>query len=365
MFDFETYTVANCLVADTEARRAFAEKLLSRQRYHKVPLLLETKARPFENLESILFQAARNNGMTSVTPLLRALDLPQRGVLNPKRHAQLGGSMKVGSDRLATAVPTAPSAILPKGSVIYSGHCLRRDQLALSTSRICPACVRETGYGHAWWTLAPLAFCDVHGAALIDHCPNCASPISIARPAYDICSCGAKLLDHPSESPNRAAQAVAQLIAARFKREPDPEGLDELGFPVRHLRPLGLSAMLDLVTFFGTLSQTPGTVRMRKLKGVVRLDYAAIGHERAARILAGWPGNFYAELRCARAFVPNSDTQPLVAKSLDHIVQLATGSLRQPELQFVVAEIACFLASPDEWSEQRRRAACQRRGFDA
>jgi len=361
MFDFESYTVANCLAADTDVRRIFAEKLLRMQKYRNVPLLLGTEIRPFENLESILFEAAKNNGMTSVTPLLRALDLPQRGVLNPKRHAQLGGSLQAGVDRLAAAVPTAPSTVLPKGSTIYSGHCLRRDQLALSTSRICPACVHETGYGRAWWALAPLAFCDVHGTALIDHCLECASPISIARPAYDTCSCGAKLWGRPSESPNRAAQAVSQLVVARFKCEADPDGLDGLGFPMRHLGPLGLGSLLDLVTFFGALPQDPGTVRLRKLKSVVRLDYAGIGQVRAARILSGWPTSFYAELRGARAFFPNCDTQPLVAKSLDHIVHLATGSMRQPELQFVIAEIATFLVKPNEWSEERWHAARQAR----
>lgn len=361
MFDLELYTAANCLAADTDARRKFSEKLLQTQTFRNAPLLLGTETRPFENLESILFQAAKNNGMTNVTPLLRALDMPQRGVLNPKRHAQLGVSLKTGAEGVATAAPTAPSTVLPKGSVIYSGHCLRRDQLALSTSRICPACVRESGYGRSWWTLAPFAFCDVHGTALIDHCPKCSTPISIARPAYDICSCGAKFSDRPSESPNRAAQAVARLITARFRHEPDPKDLDELGFPAGHLKPLGLSAMLDLVAFFGALSQPPGTVRMRKLKGVVHLGRATTGHECTARILADWPKGFYAELRGARAFLPNCDTQPLVAKSLDHIVQLATGSMRQPELQFVIAEIARFLASPSEWSEERKRAAFQDR----
>lgn len=357
MLNLETYTAANCLAADTEARRKFAEKLLRTQTFSDVPLLLGTKVRPFENLESILFQAAKTNGMASITPLLRALDMPYRGVLNPKRHAQLGMALLSDDDQLAAAVPTAPSIVLPKGSTIYSGHCLRRDQLALTTSRICPICVHESGYGRAWWMLAPFAYCDVHGSKLIDHCPCCAAPLSVARPAYDICSCGAKLSGEPMGQLNAPAQALARLIAARFKNEDDPDDIWESGFPMQNLKPLTLGAILDLVAFFGALSPNPGVVRLRKLKGVVRLDYSATWFERAARILSEWPNGFYAELRCARAFFPKSDSQHVVARSLDHIIQLATGSMRQPELQFVVEQIARFLASPNEWSEERKLAA--------
>ncbi len=358
--DLESYTAAELQRANTEARRKLAEVLLRSQNYRNVPLLLETEIRPFESLESILFQAAKNNGMASVSPLLQALDLPRRGILNPKRHAQLGRSLQAEGDALAAAVPTAPSVILPKGSVIYGGHCLRRDQLALTTSRVCPACVRESGYGRAWWALAPLAFCDIHGTALLDQCPRCRSPISMARPAYDTCSCGANLGATLSTSCNLAHQVLAQLVAARFKREPTPVRLEEQGFPARYLGALGLSALLDLVKFGGALSPDQGTVRLRKLIGAVRLDHAAAGHARAARMLADWPNGFYLELRRARAFLPSSDTQYQVARSLDHIVQLATGSLRQPELQFVVAEIARFLQKPDEWNESRKEAARKR-----
>lgn len=360
MLKLETYTAANCFAADTNARHVFAKKLLRMQNYHDVPLLLGTEIRPFECLESILFQAAKNNGMTSIAPLLLALDMPRRGMLNPKRHKQLCNSLLTNGDQLAAAIPTAPSITLPTGSTIYGGHCLRRDQLALTTSRICPACVQKDGYGRDWWALAPLAYCDVHGTRLIDHCPSCASPISVVRPAYDMCSCGEKLFCKPAAQVNIAAQTLAQLIAARFKKEPSPLNTGMPEFSMRHLSSLELGDLLDLVTFFGALSPNAGIVRLRKLKGVVHLDHAAVGFERAVRVLFEWPSGFYAELRRARAFFPASDTQPKVAKSLDHIIQLATGSLRQSKLQFIVAEIARFLASPDEWSDERKVAADRR-----
>jgi len=357
MLKLEFFTAADCIAADTKARHVFAEKLLRMQNYRDVPLLLGTEIRQFECLESILFQAAKNNGMTSIAPLLLALDLPRRGVLNPKRHMQLSHSLLADGDQLAVSMPTVPSIALPKGSTIYGGHRLRRDQLALTTSRICPTCVQENGYGHSWWALAPLAYCDVHGTRLIDHCPSCVSPISVTRPAYDMCRCGMKLSSKPTTQANFAAQALAQLIAARFKKETCPPNTGMPDFFMNQVSSLELGALLDLVTFFGALSSNAGTVRLRKLKGVVHLDHAKIGFDRAVRIMSKWPGDFYAELRCARAFFPKIDTQSNVAKSLDHIIQLATGSLRQREQQFIVAEIARFLASPDEWSEERKLAA--------
>lgn len=350
----ESITHADYRLAKTKARRDFISKCLQQQRYVPVPLLLETQERPYENMESILFRAAQSNGLSGTTAIRAALDLPAKRSLNPKRITQISKSLRMSEDALITCVPTVSST---GGSVVeFGGHFLRRDQLALSTSRLCPICVAESGFGRSYWTIAPYAACEVHCVALIDQCHACNSPISASRPDFAGCGCGASLTDVRGSCISAGARRISHLVGARFRSSAADTDNDHLGFPEAELKTVSLSSLIDLVAFLGALEPNAKAVRLRKLKGSISLRVAVPRLERAAKALSNWPMGFYAQLRHARSFFPRSESLGDVIKSLDHVMALGVLSLNLNELEFVSAELANFFTKPHEWNGARKHA---------
>lgn len=341
--------------ARTDEQRAVILRALEHQSFDQVPLLLNIQPYPFESLESLLFRAAARNKLKGISALCQALGLPKRSILNPQRDAQLSTSMHVEIDALTQAIPKRSSKPGKTHLIEYGGHCLRHDQLALSTTRLCPLCVLHTGYGRSYWMLAPFSVCEIHGTALIDHCPSCDAPISMGRISYVHCRCGKNFLDFVPKPASQSACNTSQLIASVFKRDRMAQGALPDRFPKEHLYRLDLYSLLDLVTFLGGLQANQKVAQMRKLKGTVSVRLALKSLERAALVLADWPHGFYAELRKARAFFPQIESFAYVAKSLDHVLALATIAMPQKDLRFVSEEIGNFLAKPNEWNEARKQ----------
>lgn len=350
----ESITHADYRLAKTKASREFISRCLQQQRYVPVPLLLDTQERPYENMESILFRAAQSNGLRGTTAIRAALDLPTKRSLNPKRIMQISKSLRTNGDALITCVPAVSS--VGGDAVEFGGHLLRRDQLALSTSRLCPVCVAESGFGRSYWAIAAYAACEVHGVALIDQCHACNSPISASRPDFASCGCGVSLTDAKGSGISAGARRISHLIGARFRSSVADADNCHLGFPEAELNTLSLSSLIDLVAFLGALQPNAKAVRLRKLKGSISLRVAVPRLERAAKALSNWPVGFYAQLRHARSFFPRSESLGDVAKSLDHVMAMGVLSLNQKELEFISAELANFLAKPHEWNSARKHA---------
>lgn len=351
----ESLTNADYSLATTEANRQFIARCLEKQSYPPVPLLIETQGRRFENMESILFQAARNNGLQGTAALRKALSIPPGRSLNPKRHAQLSTTLLMNGRSISSSVPTVSSTRGPL-TVELGGHALRYDQLALSKNRICPMCVAESGYGRSYWSIAPYAACELHGVALIDKCDECNAPVSPSRPDFASCGCGTSFADTKVVSVSAGARRIAQLLGTRFRFEKVVADHSALGFPNTEMNSLSLNSLIDLVIFLGALEPNAKVVRMRKLKGPVTLRVAVPRLERAAKALSNWPMGFYAQLRYARSFIPRSESLDHVIRSLDHVMSLGILSLHQAEYKFISAELGNFFAKPHEWNEARKHA---------
>jgi hypothetical protein len=351
----ELLTFTDYFYAASDVERQRILKHLEQQSFDKVPMLLGIRPHPAECIESILFRSAANNGLIGISQLCRALGLPERHILNPERIVQLTTSLQIDKEALADALPTIVPARGMRDRVDFGRHRLRREQLALSTTRLCPQCVAEQGYGHSYWALAPFTICDVHRAPLIDQCPTCKREIALSRPGYALCQCGANLARHTSAPATAPGTSICTLLAARFKRTTFALDVKEHGFPSAHLNRLALSTLIDLIIFFGALRSDPKVVLLRKLKGLISVSVAFPATERAAQALTNWPYGFYAELRRARAFHPRTESLSMVAKSIDHVIHLAAICLPQNELRFVTEEIGRFLQMPDEWNEQRKQ----------
>lgn len=55
--------------------------------------------------------------------------------------------------------------------------------------KICPYCIRETGYTRRVWEIIPITTCPVHKCLLLDECPNCHARIYWNRRSISRCHC--------------------------------------------------------------------------------------------------------------------------------------------------------------------------------
>ena len=83
-----------------------------------------------------------------------------------------------------------------------------------SSTRVCPACVRESlSRLPSIWEQPMSIVCDLHQVALLDRCPSCLSEIATFRQQANLCACGA---DFGDVSP-RPAPAWIQNIHTVFE----------------------------------------------------------------------------------------------------------------------------------------------------
>jgi len=57
-------------------------------------------------------------------------------------------------------------------------------------AKVCPICLRETGYTRILWMTRAAPACRHHGYSLLQECASCGKPIRWARPGVRICRCG-------------------------------------------------------------------------------------------------------------------------------------------------------------------------------
>lgn len=311
-----------------------------------IPMLLHCQPLPWENLESLMYRVAERNALGSISGLKRALLLPDGKPLSKKRLQQLSACTGGTFDALAPMVPTD----MGKDMVALGHHHLPSRHLALTTSRLCPHCVAEHGYGKLYWNLAPFAVCEEHGVYLIDKC-TCTpdARLNSARPGYAVCRCGSKLTRIKTCSATPAAQALSGEIVRLFKREPEATNIS-LQPTIKLPADLDLIRLLDMVVFLGCIHRDPKTMALQLYRARVSMNTVADQFETAAVALVNWPHGLFTLLRDVRRFSSAPLSYRSVAASLDHVMNAAVKYLR-PELSTLfLAGYGAFLNSPDAWN---------------
>lgn len=124
-------------------------------------------------------------------------------------------------------------------------------------AKICPACLRESGFARVAWMTRAAPACARHGYSLLQHCNACGKHIGWARPAVRVCRCGrffkATAECRPLEPELRIwlnwVDAVLQADAAATR--------DAMGRLPPLLHDLTLDGAYRLVEAFGLL-EVPG-----------------------------------------------------------------------------------------------------------
>jgi MinD superfamily P-loop ATPase len=64
---------------------------------------------------------------------------------------------------------------------LFFGHRVSAYALRIWQPKICPACLKESGYCRRVWDLAAVTTCPVHHRLLMDVCPSCGTCVSWVR----------------------------------------------------------------------------------------------------------------------------------------------------------------------------------------
>jgi hypothetical protein len=248
---------------------------------------------PGENLDSLIYRAVERNALQSASEIMRALGLADGKPLSAERSQQLSASLGGSNAAILPLVPTG----IDDNTVALGHHYLRRQHLALSTSRICPLCVAEVGYGKLEWSLAPLPVCEKHGTYLIDSC-SCRPgvPLKNSRPRYAQCSCGSDLRHGRTVPASPVEHALAREVGRLFRKEPRRSSPSLAGFATL---PSGiqLNELLDLIVVLGNLDGLSGKLSLRMGLPVKRIGPVIGQFEKAARLLSGGPDSLLPFLR--------------------------------------------------------------------
>lgn len=128
-------------------------------------------------------------------------------------------------------------------------------------AKVCPACLRETGFARTAWLTRAIPACRRHGYSLVQECAGCGRSIRWSRPGLRICRCGRFFKpvgqDGPTEPELRIwlewAEAVFQGDGAAAQE--DSRRLPPL------LHDMTLDGAYRLVEAFGLLEQPGAPVR--------------------------------------------------------------------------------------------------------
>lgn len=329
-----------------------ARKIAAMQRMHaanEVPvpptinLLIKTKLFPWESLESLLFRVSTLNHLSGISILQRALMLPENGVMSIQRHLQLG--VALGQDLRALS-PTIPT-LMSKSTIRLQGHLLPIKHLALTSSRVCPHCVEELGYGKSYWSLAPFSVCEMHKCMLIDSCSACEKPLSATRPAYDRCSCGARYSKMTSTDCSEQIQEMSSIIATKFTRQPIADGSR---FYPDEVLSMELLDVLELLAFLAALSEDPGTTYLDLNRKVVSLKLCHRRCKKATSALLDWPNGFHRLLASTRSFRSYNETAATVYNSISHVIGAIPAGTQRKWCRFILSGVENFLSKRESWS---------------
>lgn len=93
------------------------------------------------------------------------------------------------SDLAALTYP--PAGVVGREDVVlFNNSPVYKYLLSPERPRVCPGCLRESGYCRRIWDLNLVTACPLHRRLLLDVCPRCESHISNKRKRVSFCACG-------------------------------------------------------------------------------------------------------------------------------------------------------------------------------
>lgn len=235
-----------------------------------------------ESLAGYILRLSAANGYTTPLAIVRMANLPGWHARRPCTldglAALVAGSATLDELQYISYWP----ALNCDNKVRFGESVISPAHLDLSHSKLCPACLSEGLPISRLWDCRAQVACPKHGNYLIDKCHRCRKRLTWSRPAPDICSCGASLVDgstiHPA-SPNCLELArVIEQLGRTLKHELGP-GVAPVDT---------LDGVAQLIWWFGTTCYALSNWRSTYISKP-EMEVAKQVAEEGSRILLNWP----------------------------------------------------------------------------
>ncbi|PGH57650.1 hypothetical protein CRT60_06560 [Azospirillum palustre] len=175
------------------------------------PLRLRIRPHEGESLSGVIVRSAERARLGSAleNAAMAGLRLPGSAVSNDDL-TPLAFLTGIPSDRL-DAMAYRP---VDGGRHRYLGSAIDRDLIALRPRRVCPVCLKETGFHRMEWDFAPATACLRHHCRLETSCPVCGRRFGWEHPSLTECPCGASITALlPRIIPDAVVSALSDLYA--------------------------------------------------------------------------------------------------------------------------------------------------------
>lgn len=158
--------------------------------------------------------------------------------------------------------------------------------LNLRTPRICPSCVQENGYIHAFWDLDLVSICPTHRISLVTRCSACNKHLSWRRPGLLICRCGAKIKHNGVQASKSLVTLHQQLEVTAYSKQ--TKALRQLHIESTAFKDISLRFLIKFIETTARINIPKGRSRM-----ALSLEDKMQILEKPAKLLSDWPTNFY------------------------------------------------------------------------
>lgn len=216
----------------------------------KVPNLLSVKIG--ESLEGYLLRLANHNGMLGIYELLG----PIRGVT---AQSSLFGKLEHVAD-----ITGQKASDLAKLKELEQGHriSIQDRHYRMSTTPVCPMCLKEHGYAKLIWQHTYSTACAEHSIRLVETCDECGNTITKDRYHLKACKCGRDLTSIEPTKVSNAERWLSMRLAMDVT--PCPPMLD-----FGNTEPIQWSNFVTLIEFlYAHSKQTKQTLTGRISKPI-------------------------------------------------------------------------------------------------
>ncbi len=183
--------------------------------------------------------------------------------------------------------------------LIACGGVMMRRLLRLAHPKICPACIRETGYIRWAWDLVPVTVCPNHKIVLLDKCPNCRKPISWNRWKLGACGCGCNWLDISPTIVENDETTLSRLIYKLCNLTTNTYKDSKSSNPLFRLN---LEGVISAIFVVASRYDRYGMHYKGSILSNSQIHQLLVN---AYRVFDDWPNNYYEFLELIRGQNPN------------------------------------------------------------
>jgi TniQ len=244
-------------------------------------LVARGRPRTGESLRGFVLRIAEANGYRGITPLLELARLPATFVSQPcalQNLAELFDGLVDVDDLHARSHWSS----IELGSR-YQNAMISPVDINLAHPKVCPICLKESGFARLVWDLRVAITCWRHGCYLLDHCSVCGRQLTWGRKALTACTCGADLMIQRTEDAPMSVLEFSCRLETML--ETGNLGLDLFPTPIRTV-----NALCRLVWLFGINSSETSRGQAWAISKPTLVQAAEIV-ERGIGVLMSWPGS--------------------------------------------------------------------------